>query len=171
MFLKSECIPKFMLNGVLLMISINFLTTPFDKIISVQLHFLAQAYFFRTVHRFSIGSKDLGSHFGTLILGWFSRSFITFDVFLGCLSHWNTTFFWLRTLGFPEEFGDNPPSLFSLLSLKRQFTAPQYENHMLDNSVLVVKSLTFSPPNIRVLAVVWQLSSCFIWLQNFPPEG
>ena len=60
--------------------------------------------------------------------------------------------FWLMVVGFPEEFGDNPPSwLFYVLSLEQQIHWQQNSPH---STVLGVGCLTFSPTNILLLIVL-----------------
>ena len=100
----------------------------------------------------------------TSILDWFSHSFTNFDVWEQCPVRTpnciQEPIFLLMILGFPEEFGENaPPSLFHLLSLQQQ-------NHWQQNSsVLGVKCINFSPPNILLLIVAeqhnsWALRCC-----------
>ena len=77
---------------------------------------------------------------------------------------------WLMILGLPEGFGDNPPSLFHLLSseLHPLTTAPHHDTATTmpyrRYGVLGVKGLTFYPPNILLLIVAKQF---FIWTQIY----
>ena len=82
--------------------------------------------------------------------------------------------FGLMILGYVEEFEGNPPSSWShKLSVKHQFHWQQNSPTMLDgrHGVLGVKGLTISLSNILLRFVAKQLDLCFVWPQNFPPEG
>ena len=83
--------------------------------------FLAQPCFFSTVHMVMMCLKSglYEGHSKSSILTWLRHSFSTFDVCLGSLYPRDNLL--LMIWGFPEEFGDNPPSLlFHLLFLEQQ---------------------------------------------------